>query len=187
MMLKIVPITRTQAGEFIKDYHRHHCPPQGFKQAIGLIDLARDGAPLVGVATAGRPVARELDDGFTLEVTRTCTDGTRNANSMLYGAMRRYAKAVGYERLITYTIPEESGASLRAAGFVPVSEVRGQSWDRPSAGRVRQDKHRIQSRIRWEINFGRHVDEVQKKPAPAAEGSPESLLEAGVAGKRSPV
>jgi len=84
---------------------------------------------MVGVACAGRPVARHFDDGLTIEVNRSCTDGARNANSMLYGAVWRAAKAMGYRRAITYTQAEESGASLRAAGWVRVKSIapRG-SW-----------------------------------------------------------
>lgn len=78
---------------------------------------------LVGVAVAGRPVARHFDDGLTLEVSRTCTDGTPNANSKLYGAIWRAASALGYRRLITYTQADESGASLRGAGFVRVKDI----------------------------------------------------------------
>lgn len=67
---------------------------------------------------SGRPVARALDDGRTIEVNRTCTDGTMHANSMLYAAAWRAAKAMGYLRSITYTQADESGASLRAAGYI---------------------------------------------------------------------
>jgi hypothetical protein len=80
------------------------------------------GGTLAGIATIGRPVARAFDDGYTLEVNRTCTDGTPNANSMLYGAAWRATKALGYRRLITYTQAGESGASLRAAGWTVVAE-----------------------------------------------------------------
>ena len=85
---------------------------------------------MVGVATAGRPVARAFDDGYTLEVNRTCTDGTRNANSMLYGAIWRAGKAMGYRRCITYTQADETGASLRAKrGWVKVKELAARaSW-----------------------------------------------------------
>jgi hypothetical protein len=74
-------------------------------------------------------VARHYDDGKTLEVNRTCTDGTRNANSMLYGAVWRAARAMGYVRCITYTQHDESGASLRAAGWVKVKSLDARkSW-----------------------------------------------------------
>jgi hypothetical protein len=106
--LRIVPVTFRQACAFIAEHHRHHRPPRGMKFAVG---VARDGR-LVGVATIGRPVARVLDDQRTVEVTRTCTLGDPGANSMLYGAAWRAARALGYHRMITYTQHGESGASL---------------------------------------------------------------------------
>jgi hypothetical protein len=97
----------------------------------------------------GRPVARHFDDGLTLEVNRTATDGSRNANSMLYGAAWRAASALGYCRLITYTQAGESGSSLRAAGWKVVGErpARG-SWNVPS--RPRDDKNSGVQRTLWE-------------------------------------
>ena len=97
MRLRTVPVTFTQAREFITDWHRHHRPPVGHKYSIGVAD--RD--VLVGVAIVSRPVARLLDDGHTLEVARVCTDGTRNACSLLYAAAWQAAKALGYRRLVT--------------------------------------------------------------------------------------
>lgn len=123
--MKIVPITLRQASAFITAYHRHNKPPRGWKFGLGL----NHEGELVGVATAGRPISRHFDDGFTLEVNRTCTDGTRNANSMLYGAVWRAAKAMGYEKCITYTQAAETGASLRAAGWVRVKTLPARpSW-----------------------------------------------------------
>ncbi len=123
--MKVVPITLRQARDFVALHHRHNKPPQGWKFGVGLsVDAA-----LVGVATAGRPIARHYDDGLTLEVNRTCTDGTRNANSMLYGAVWRAARAMGYRRNITYTRADESGASLRAVGYVRTKELPARkSW-----------------------------------------------------------
>ena len=124
-VLEIVPITLREAKAFVLEHHRHNKPPVGWKFGVGL----RACGKLVGVATAGRPVARHSDDGLTLEVSRTCTDGTRNANSKLYGAIWRAAKAMGYLRCITYTQCEESGASLRAAGWVKVKDIAARaSW-----------------------------------------------------------
>jgi hypothetical protein len=108
---------------------------------------------VVGVAILGRTKARLLDDGWTCEVTRCCTDGTLNANSKLYSQCWLIARALGYRRMLTYTLPEESGASLRALkdlGFRVVSEkAGGGSWNCPS--RPRMDEHPTQSKIRWEI------------------------------------
>lgn len=129
--LAVRPITFKAACQFVKALHRHNKPPVGHKFSIGLYAAGATVGfeTLVGVGMASRPVARYFDDGLTLEVSRTCTDGTRNANSALYGALWRAAKAMGCRRMITYTQGDESGASLRGAGFVRVKdlEARG-SW-----------------------------------------------------------
>lgn len=107
-----------------------------------------DRVGVAGVAIVGRPVSRMLQDGWTAEVVRLATDGTRNACSILYGAAWRAARALGYRRLVTYTLPEEGGASLRAAGWRCLGERGGGSWDR--AGRPRVDTHPTQVKIGWE-------------------------------------
>lgn len=150
MPLEVVPITFKEANEFVRRYHRHHGPVQGHKFSIGLADTERN--EIVGVVIVGRPVARYLDDGWTLEVTRLCTDGTKNACSKLYAAAWRAARALGYRRLITYTLPEEGGSSLRAAGWKCVGVAGGGSWNRPNCGRPRVDLHPLQQKWRWEIN-----------------------------------
>lgn len=123
--LELVPITLKQAKEFVGAHHRHNKPPVGWKFGVGV----KQNGVLVGVVTAGRPVARMLDDGYTLEVNRTCTDGTRNANSKLYGAIWAAAKALGYKKCITYTQHDESGASLKAVGWTREKELQPRkSW-----------------------------------------------------------
>ena len=143
-MLSVCPITQREALEFVRVHHRHHQPPRGslFQIAVS------DGAAIVGVAIVGRPVARHLQDGYTAEVTRLCTGGLRNACSMLYGASWRAARAMGYRKLVTYTLAEEGGASLRASGWKCIGEAGGGSWDR--ADRPRVDTHPTQVKIRWE-------------------------------------
>jgi hypothetical protein len=124
-VLELVPVTFRAACAFVAELHRHHKPPRGHKFSIGLVCNGR----LVGVVMCGRPVARSFDDGLTLEVNRSCTDGTKNANSMLYGAAWRAGKAMGYRRCITYTQIGESGVSLRAAGWRRVREIASRgSW-----------------------------------------------------------
>lgn len=147
MALEIVPCSLAEANEFVRQHHRHHKPVPGAKFSIGVAD---DGE-IVGVAIVGRPVARMLDDGFTLEVIRTCTTGAKNANSMLYGAAWRAARAMGYRRIGTYTLPEEGGASLRAAGWRCLGEAGGGSWSRASRPRV--DLHPTQVKLRWEAGM----------------------------------
>jgi|SRR6187455_589391 len=149
--MEIVPITFRRACAFVTEIHRHNKAPRGHKFSIG---LQSDGV-LVGVVMVGRPIARALDDGRTAEVNRTCTDGTPNANSMLYGAAWRACKAMGYRRCVTYTQADESGASLRAAGWVKVADLpaRG-SWAESSVvlkGLRDQEGNGWQARQRWEI------------------------------------
>ena len=114
MKLRIVPTDLKTANEFVRRLHRHSRPVVGYKFAVGVED---ETGTLRGVAIVGRPVAPRLDDGTAAEITRLCTDGARNACSMLYGAARKAARALGHDPVFTYTLPEEGGASLRAAGF----------------------------------------------------------------------
>lgn len=122
--MKIRPITFRQACDFVNKHHRHHKPTVGCKFSLGLFDEGE----LVGVAICGRPVSRKLDDGLTCEVNRLCTDGTRNACSMLYGACCRVAKEMGYEKIITYILESENGASLKASNFVCEGLAGGLKW-----------------------------------------------------------
>lgn len=143
-MLNLQPITQKEANKFIATHHRHHLPPQGWKFGIAV----NDGEKVVGVITVGRPVSRMLDDGWTLEVTRCATDGTKNAPSMLYGAARRVAFGLGYKRIITYTLSSEPGTSLLAASWKCLGEAGGGTWNRKSRPRV--DTHQIEQKTIWE-------------------------------------
>lgn len=132
MRLVLVPVSFADAKAFVEGYHRHHKPPVGHRFSIGVEREAK----LVGVVIVGRPVARHFDDGLTLEVLRSATDGTPNANSMLYGAAARASFALGYRRLVTYTQEGESGASLRAAGYrVLAQRPPRKGWSAPSRPR----------------------------------------------------
>jgi hypothetical protein len=124
--LTILPLTWRQACAFVDHHHRHHAGTTGCKWAVGVAD---DTGRLRGVALCGRPVSRHLDDGLTVEVNRTCTDGCENANSALYGACWRIAAAMGYRRIVTYTQGGETGTSLIAAGYRKIRSLpaRG-SW-----------------------------------------------------------
>lgn len=150
--LRIVPVILRQAQAFVDAKHRHNNPPRGWKFGAGV----QRGTALVGVATAGRPVAKAIQNSepLTIEINRTCTDGTRNANSMLYGAIWRAAKALGYTRAITYTQAGEDGASLRAVGFVKVREIPPtEGWDRPRRPRSDIGSGGV-ARVLWEIRAG---------------------------------
>ena len=145
MGLTLVPMPPAEAKAFIEVWHRHLKPPRGHKFSLGLAD---DDGILVAVAVVGRPVARGLDDGRTLEVTRLATDGTRNACSKLYAASCRAARALAYRRLITYTREDETGASLRAAGWrLAVKLPPRPGWNRRSSGTQTSGI----GRTRWEV------------------------------------
>ena len=123
-MIRLVPTTLREANAFVKAHHRHHKPVTGHKFSIGCEVEGR----LVGVVIAGRPVSRYLDDGLTLEVNRLCTTGEKNACSMLCAAAARAAKAMGYQKIITYTLDTEPGTSLRAAGWTCMGRAGGKRW-----------------------------------------------------------
>lgn len=120
-MLEIRPITLRAANDYVAQHHRHNKPTSGHKWSIACYD----GDRLCGVAICGQPVARKLDDGLTVEIRRVCTDGTRNACSILYGACARVARDMGYKRVITYTLQSEPGASLKASGFTNAGKAGG--------------------------------------------------------------
>ena len=142
--MNLTPISLSEANQFVADHHRHHKPVVGHKFCLA---VEKD-EEVVGVAIVGRPVARGLDDGYTLEVNRCCTTGAKNACSMLYGASWRAAKALGYRRLITYVLDSETGTSLKASNWKLVHEVKGRSWDTPSRPRV--DTHPLQNKLMFE-------------------------------------
>ena len=152
MTLELQPITYREACTFIAEHHRHHKPPHGYKFGIAV----NDGKKVVGVITVGKPVARLFDDGWTLEVTRCCTDGTKNAASMLYAAAWRAARAMGAKRLVTYTLAEESGTSIKAAGWREVGKAGGGTWNR--RGRPRVDNHPTGQKTLWMIEKEGNTD-----------------------------
>lgn len=166
--LRIVPCDFDEACAFIRRFHRHHPAPRGHKFSVAVASECE----ICGVATVGRPVGRLLDDGMTLEVTRVATDGTANACSALYGACRRVAFALGYDRLITYTLPEEAGSSLLAAGFRLLGERGDGTWS--GQGRPRVDKHPTQKKFFWEIVNGAKNQSPQQAQEEAQRVQPES-------------
>ena len=157
MALSIRPIILREANAYVSKYHRHNIATNGHKWSLACYD----GDRLCGVAIAGQPVARKLDDGLTIEIRRVCTDGTYNACSILYGACARVAKDMGYKRVITYTLKSEPGSSLKASGFVNCGEAGGVSWNVPSRRREEtqltlfgeEKKYPLEKKIRWEKRF----------------------------------
>ena len=138
------PISLKLANEFVLANHRHNKPVTGHKFSIGLFDDDK----LIGVAICGRPVARMADDGLTLEILRVCTDGTRNANSMLYSRVKKIAQVMGYKKVLTYTLTEESGSSLRAVGAQKDGIVKPREWSREKRKRETQKVYG-KEKVRW--------------------------------------
>ena len=176
-LLQVVPLTLSEANRFVQAHHRHCKKVQGHRFSLGAVS---DGC-LQGVAIIGRPVARKLDDGLTAEVTRLCVvDGSiKNSCSFLYRAAWRAWAAMGGQRLITYTLESETGASLRGAGFREVA--RSPAWKEGTGwttrhGREWQPVH-TEGKIRWQIVTTSHqrcLDELLERRAAerAAEASP---------------
>lgn len=146
--LRVVPCPNERAKAFVDAFHRHHVSAMQARFCHAVVD---ENGNVRGVSMVGRPVARHLDNGWTLEVNRLCTDGTPNACSALYGAARRGGKALGYLKLITYIRSDEPGTSLKASGWVFEEEIRARSWDMP--GRPRTDKTEIVRRGRWSVSL----------------------------------
>lgn len=142
--LRHVRIELAEANAFVAEHHRHHKPVVGHMFSLG----AALGDKIVGVVIVGRPVARMRDDGETVEVTRLCTDGSRNACSFLYGAAAKAAFALGFKRIGTYILASEPGTSLTATGWRLIGERGGGSWSVPSRPRV--DKHPLQKKLLFE-------------------------------------
>lgn len=147
MKLQLSAIDFADAADFVRVHHRHHTPPVGHKFSLA----AMLGDEIAGVVIVGRPVSRHRDDGRTLEVTRLCTLGHKNACSFLYGAAARATFALGYSRIGTYILKSEPGTTLRAAGWKLIGETPGRSWSVPS--RLRDDKHPLEPKMLFEVTL----------------------------------
>lgn len=145
MSLRLTPVKLSEAKDFVRRHHRHNDAPLSWLFGVG---VEKDGE-LVAVGIAGRPVARGLDDGYTVEIARIASTGARNACSMLYGALSRAAFALGYRRVVTYTLQAEPGSSLRAAGFDVDAELADRAgWDCDSRPRSADPSPRG-AKVRW--------------------------------------
>ena len=179
--LYVVPCTRDRARAYVSKYHRHHRPSNASVFNLAAVDQA---GRVCGVAMVGRPVARMLSDGYTAEVTRVATDGTPNACSFLLGACRRAAFALGFRRLITYTLPEEGGASLRAVGWTNDHQTLGQAWRArenpnwlPRGSGPRANDWPTSIKNRWVVELKATVpDAIWPEDAEAREPTPQGSL-----------
>ena len=151
MKLRAIPVELNEANDFVANFHRHNKPVTGHKFSIGV----SDGNELWGVCIVGRPVSRLIQaEGYTAEVLRCCVRelSPKGCCSFLYGAAWRAWRAMGGERLITYTLQSESGASLRGVGWTLVAErkpLNPKSWQSRS-GRAWQPVVG-QAKFLWEV------------------------------------
>lgn len=141
-----MPVTVEEANRLVAAWHRHHGPTLGGRFALAAVE---ESGTIHGAAICGRPVARAVDQRAVLEVTRLVSDGHPNVCSILYAAAARAARALGYQRIQTYTLEAEAGTSLRAAGWTQVAEVRGRAWTRAD-GSPRTNSHPSARKLRWE-------------------------------------
>jgi hypothetical protein len=150
--MNVFPCTLKQANEIVA--RLHHKPATGHRFSLG---VEIENWEIVGACIVGRPVARKTEQYRIAEVTRLVTDGTKNACSILYAAAARAADAMGYWRIQTFTLPSESGASLRAAGWVFEGSSGGGSWTR-STRRRREDQPK-EKKFRWSklLSEGRNL------------------------------
>lgn len=150
MRLELVNIDLIDAKRFVRAHHRHNPKMGGWKIGVGLSN-----GELRGVAVLSRPISKEVQkrEPRTAEIIRTCTLGDKNANSRLYGAMARAAAALGYTAVITYTRPDESGASLKAAGFVrdegEFGSRDGQAWHGRQQTLIEDEHDNSGPKYRW--------------------------------------
>jgi hypothetical protein len=128
LQLIVRPTTLRAANDFVQAHHRHNgrTARDGGKFAVA----CEYGGKVVGVAIVGNPVSATYMDkakyGAVAEVLRTCTsdEAPANAVSFLYGACTRVCRGMGFDRLISYTLTTESGASLRGAGWKHTADTK---------------------------------------------------------------
>lgn len=146
--MKIVPLTLSEVNTFIEQNHRHHKRVQGHRFSLGLID----DSGLIGVCVVGRPVARNTDWKTVAEVTRLCTDGSKNACSKLYATSAAIARLMGFQAIQTFILETESGVSLKASGWSLVGESPGGQW-KHTDGKPRRTDQPICRKLKYEKRF----------------------------------
>jgi hypothetical protein len=133
--MRIIPLTLVQANDLVARWHRHHKPVQGHRFSIG----CEHNGHLCGAAIVGRPVARLTDQYMVIDVARLVTDGTKNACSFLYAAAARIAREMGFREIQTFILDEETGVSLKAAGWEYVGlSTGGDGWQSRNKRRADQ-------------------------------------------------
>ena len=151
--LSVIPLSLKEANEFVTKHHRHNKKCTGHKFSIGAEYQGR----LVGVVIVGRPVARKLDNKFTLEINRNCVldDAPKGTCSFLYAKAIKIWQTMGGKKIITYTLENESGSSLKAVRFNKDTTIRIFKKNTGWTTRKNRVWQKVQSipRIRWSITY----------------------------------
>lgn len=172
--LHVVAVTLAEANRFILAYHRHHLDLTAGLNRTACAAVSPDGM-VHGVAVLGQPVAlNRMTNKSVLEVSRVATDGHPNACSILYAACARAAKALGYQRAITYILDHETGTSVKAAGWTKDDGwYGGMGWtNRPG----RRDAHPVGAKGRWSIELNEHREVVWPAACDAPDDGQLDLL-----------
>lgn len=119
---QITAVPYATAAAFVAQHHRYLPVPPPRMQIRACYGVWWKGR-LRAVAMVGNPVSPHLSRSH-VEVRRLASDGLYGACSALYRTSLGYATAAA-RKLVTYTRASETGASLRAAGAVPVSVTHG--------------------------------------------------------------
>jgi hypothetical protein len=168
--LRVVPVELSEANALVAQWHRHHQPSQGHRFSLGVVD--EDGV-WHGACIVGRPVARLAGSPrAVLEVVRLVTDGTRNGCSILYAAAARAGQAMGYERIQTYILDSETGASLRASGWEWEGAAGGGQW-KHTDGKPRRTDQPIDVKSRWAKRLNAPQPDVEKSRPGGTEEQPD--------------
>lgn len=170
--LVIEDVSFATAKAFVSEHHRHCKAPRGWRFGAGI----KNGNELIGVVMVGRPVARMLDASRVVEVNRLCIrtdivpELSWNACSQLYGWAAREAKRRKFAKIITYTRLDETGATLKAAGWVVEHRTKGRHWDSP--GRPREKSRDAIGKLRWTpssmLNINPGISRTQKADSPSS-------------------
>ena len=148
--MKHVNLKLSEAQAFVKRFHRHSKPLKRHMFSIGAYSnflMWSEGlcfpSGLEGIVTVDRCSSAWSKERNFVEIRRVCLSpkAKKNTASFLIGKAKTACFAMGYSKIVTYTQPHESGASLLAAGFwIADYHVK------------RYADNRIEGLIRWECS-----------------------------------
>ena len=151
--VELRPVGLSAAVAMVGRWHRHLPRCAGGLAAVEVVGSA--GWP-VGVAIVGRPSSRVLAGRGWVEVVRVALaplgGGPLDCPWGAASACYQWAEAWawwGGRPVLTYTLGEESGGSLRAAGWREAGQTRGGQWACPSRARTDRNESLSAPKRRW--------------------------------------